>query len=227
MSATRHNRGKLDIVSATVRSAAPPRFEAVALVASLGGLQAVSAVLRRLPATFPAPVVVVQHGRREEDGHRLARLLAGVTPLAVRTARTGTPLGASGVVVVPTGHAAVLGADRTITVTDDDHMRSGNQFLTSLAAVAREAAIGVVLTGMLDDGAEGVRAVKRYGGRVLVQDPATARAAGMPESAMATGCVDFVLPLERIPAALVALTMAPGGADVLRVPTPSWARLQA
>lgn len=80
---------------------------------------------------------------------------------------------------------------------------------------------------MLYDGTRGVRAIKRNGGRVLVQDPSTARAASMPSSAIATGCVDFVLPLARIGPALIALTMAPGGADLLAVPTPSWARLHA
>jgi two-component system chemotaxis response regulator CheB len=195
------------------------------MVASLGGLQAISAVLRELPADFPTPVVVVQHGRPSKDRDRLARLLGGGTSLPVQTARTGLPLGTCGVVVVPTGHSAVLGPDRTFTLTDGDPVRAGSEFLTSLAAVCGEAGIGVVLTGMLDDGAEGVRAVKRRGGRVLVQDPLTAAASGMPASAMATGCVDFVLPLERIPDALVALAMAPGGADLLRVPTASWARL--
>jgi two-component system, chemotaxis family, protein-glutamate methylesterase/glutaminase len=213
-------------VSATVHSI-EPRFEVVALVASLGGLQAVSTILKALPVSFPAPVVVVQHGRRDVDGGRLGRLLANVSPLPVRTATTGSPLGTSGVVVVPTGYAAVLELDRTITLTQQDELRSGNTFLASLGPAVGEAAIGVVLTGMLADGADGVRVVKRHGGRVLVQDPTTARAAGMPANAMATGCVDFVLPLERIPAALVALTMAPGGAEVLRVPIAPWARLHA
>ncbi|MBP2337587.1 two-component system chemotaxis response regulator CheB [Saccharothrix coeruleofusca] len=214
-------------MSATAHGPVPPGFQAVAMIASLGGLHAVSEVLRGLPADFPAPVVVVQHGRREADGDRLGRLLARVTPLPVRTARTGDPLGASGVVVVPTGHCAVLGPDRTITLAEGPALRSGDQFLTSLAATLGQAVIGVVLTGMLDDGARGVREVKRGGGRVLVQDPTTARAPGMPASAMATGCVDFVLPLNRIAAALVALTMAPGGADLLRVPIAPWARLHA
>ena len=79
---------------------------------------------------------------------------------------------------------------------------------------------------MLRDGAQGVRAIKRHGGRVLVQDSATARASGMPSSATATGCVDLVLPLYRIAPALIALTMAPA-ADLLIVPTPPWADLSA
>jgi two-component system chemotaxis response regulator CheB len=69
--------------------------------------------------------------------------------------------------------------------------------------------------------------VKRHGGRVLAQDPATARAASMPSSAIATGCVDFVLPPHRLAAALTALTMAPGGASLLAVPVPHWACLDA
>jgi hypothetical protein len=68
-----------------------------------------------------------------------------------------------------------------------------------------------VLTGLLRDGAQRIRAIKRRGGRVLVQDPTAARAAGMPSAIIATGCVDFVLPLDRIAPALVALTIAPGG----------------
>ena len=87
--------------------------------------------------------------------------------------------------------------------------------------------IGVVLTGMLRDGTTGVRAVKRHGGRVLAQDLATARAGSMPSSAIATGCVDFVLPLHRIATALVALTMAPGAAELFTVPIPPWASLHA
>ena len=58
--------------------------------------------------------------------------------------------------------------------------------------------VAIILTGMQTDGAQGVRDVKRRGGRVLVQDPATARASGMPSAALATGCVDFVLPAARI-----------------------------
>jgi two-component system, chemotaxis family, protein-glutamate methylesterase/glutaminase len=71
------------------------------------------------------------------------------------------------------------------------------------------------------------RVVKQHGGRVLVQDPAAARAASMPSHAISTGCVDFVLPLERIASALVTLTMAPGGAELLSVPVAPWAQLPA
>lgn len=202
-----------------------PRFDAVALVASLGGIEAVQEVLSALSADFPAPVVVVQHGRPSaDDPGRLGRVLRRRSALTVRVAADGLGL-QPGVTVVPTGRTATLDAEGRFTLGDGPPVQGGDVLLRSLAGTLGAGVIGVVLTGMLHDGAHGVRAVKRAGGRVLVQDPGTARAAGMPSSAIATGCVDFVLPLDRIGPALIALVMAPGGADLLRVPTPPWAQL--
>jgi two-component system chemotaxis response regulator CheB len=87
--------------------------------------------------------------------------------------------------------------------------------------------IAVVLTGRLRDGSRGIRAVKAQGGRVLIQDPSTAVAPDMPTAALATGCCDFALPPDKIGDALTALVMAPGAADVFRVPLPPWAVGQA
>jgi two-component system chemotaxis response regulator CheB len=81
----------------------------------------------------------------------------------------------------------------------------------------------VILTGRLDDGAVGVQALKCHGGRAIVQDPATAQAPGMPSAALATGCVDLVMPLACLAPTLIALTMAPGAADLFRVPPSPWA----
>jgi two-component system chemotaxis response regulator CheB len=96
----------------------------------------------------------------------------------------------------------------------------------SAAAAFGSGTIGVVLTGRLRDGSQGVRAVKAHGGRVLVQDPATAVAPDMPTAALATGCCDFALPPDKIADALTALVMAPGAADVFWVPLPPWAAAQ-
>jgi two-component system, chemotaxis family, protein-glutamate methylesterase/glutaminase len=200
----------------------------VTLLASLGGLAAFTAVLRALPATFPARVVVVQHGVRDNHPERLAQVLAPATTLPVRTARDRTRLEPGpGVTVIPSGWSATLDPDRTFALTEIEPSRAGDILLAGLAPVLGPAAIAVVLSGRLSDGARGVRAIKRHGGRVLVQDPATARADGMPSHAIATGCVDFVLPLDRIAQALVTLAMAPGGAALFSVPTPAWARLHA
>jgi two-component system, chemotaxis family, protein-glutamate methylesterase/glutaminase len=204
------------------------RFEVVTMVASLGGLAAVTEVLRALPADFPPRVLITQHGRSEPGPNRLARLLASVTALPVDTATTGSELAdGPGVTVIPNGHCATVDEARSVSLSQVEPRHCGDVLLASLAPVLGPAAIAVVLTGMLDDGARGVRAIKRHGGRVFVQDPATAQAPGMPSAALATGCVDFALPLHRIAQALVSLTMAPGGAELLTVPTPAWARLHA
>jgi two-component system chemotaxis response regulator CheB len=214
-------------VSSTGRDT-PQRFDAVAVAASLGGLAALSTLLQGLPAGFPTPVLVVQHGRRGPDGDRLAALLRRVSALPVRTAEPGpaAPIG-PGVTVVPGGYHGVVDEAGRLGLIEEPAQRGGDALLSSAARTFGRGTIAVVLTGMLDDGAAGVRMVKRHGGRVLVQDPATARAASMPSHAIGTGCVDFVLPLERIPAALVALTMAPGGAELLSVPVAPWAQLPA
>lgn len=202
-------------------------FEAVVLVASLGGIGALTTVLGSLPSAFPVPVAVVQHGRLNFDGELLGHLLARRTALPLRTAAPGMAFHQAGVTVVPTGWDATLDTAGRYVLTSSDGAHGGDGLLAAVAGLAGPAAIGVVLTGLQRDGARGVQEVKRRGGRVLVEDPATARGKGMPSAAIATGCVDFVLPLDRIGPALVALAMAPGGAALLTVPTPSWARLPA
>jgi two-component system chemotaxis response regulator CheB len=199
----------------------------VVLVASLGGLHALSTVLSGLPAEFAASVLIVQHGRRDDDSLRLPTLLGMRTALPVRRAEPGGSARARGVTVIPGGYDATVTESERLELTAVDGITGGDALLGSAAAAFGSATVGVVLTGMLRDGASGVRAVKRRGGRVLAQEPETARAASMPASAVATGCVDFVLPLERIAPALTALTMAPGGAELLAVPTPPWASLHA
>jgi two-component system chemotaxis response regulator CheB len=213
-------------MAAVLESEPSGGFALVVIVASFGGIQALSTVLAGLPENFPVPVAVVQHGSIAADPTRLERVLQHHTPVAVCTARTGQHPGA-GITVVPCGHAATIDESGAFTVTEAVDLRTGDGLLATAAPRFGRALIAVVLTGRLRDGTEGARAVKRHGGRVLVEDPATATCREMPANAMATGCVDFVLALDHIAPALVALTMAPGGADLLRVPTPAWAQLSA
>jgi two-component system chemotaxis response regulator CheB len=195
----------------------------VGVIASLGGLQALSAVVSALPAALPVPVFVLQHGR-PNGGHRLAELLGHRAQLPVAVAVHGRPVPGIGIVVVPSGHRFEI-RDRRMYLTAGSGAGGGDALFTSIAAGAGRGAIGVVLTGLQSDGAAGVRAIKTAGGRVLVQDPTTARGPGMPLSALATGCVDHVLPLTHIAPAVTALTMTVGAADLLAVPTPAWAML--
>lgn len=195
------------------------------IVSSLGGLDSAAEVLRHLPDDFPIPVVFFQHGSRRAGSDAPALLLQRCTELPVRTAETGQQVRGAGVTVIPRGWTARIAPDYRLELEPADFGGGGDTLLRSAAAAAGPALIGVVLTGMLDDGAAGVREVKRRGGRVLAEDPRTARAPGMPTNAIATGCVDFALPNSKLAAGVVALALAPGGAQMFAVPTPAWATL--
>jgi two-component system, chemotaxis family, protein-glutamate methylesterase/glutaminase len=216
-------------MSATGHTTSPDGFQFVVVVASLGGLPVLTTLLNGLPGTFPVPVLVISH-RPHRDQDTLARVLQKGTSLPVRSGTPGLSAWGPGITVIPGGTSATLTRGRQLALHPATSRRDvgGDVLLASVAEAARPGhAIAVVLSGRLHDGTEGIRPVKRFGGRVLAQDPATARAASMPSSAIATGCVDFVLPPHRLAAALIALTMAPGGASLLAVPTPHWAGLSA
>jgi two-component system, chemotaxis family, protein-glutamate methylesterase/glutaminase len=220
MSASRHS-------ASSGHGASPAGFQFVVVVASVGGLPVLNTLVSGLPSTFPVPLLVVWHRpHREQD--MLAALLQRHASLPVRTGTPGLAMGGPGITVIPGGTSATLTGGRQLALdpATGRHRAAGDALLASAAEAARPGhAIGVIVSGALHDGAEGIRSIKRFGGRVLAQDPATAHTASMPSSAIATGCVDFVLPPHRLPTALIALAMAPGGASLLAVPAPHWAAL--
>jgi len=193
--------------------AARPRH-AVALAASAGGLAALSKVLSALPRDFAAPLLVVLH---VDPRHRswLAEILERQVTLEVGQAKGGERLEAGRIYVAPPDHHLLVGGDGLLGlsgVARVQHVRpSADLLFASLAEAWGSGAIAVVLTGTGRDGADGVIAVKRHGGRVIVQDEASSEFFGMPEAAARTGAADRVLPLDEIAPALVSMTQ--GGKD--------------
>ena len=176
MSGTRHNNYP-DVVSATRHSSAVADFGFVVIVASLGGIDAVSTVVSGLPADYPVPVLIALHrGLTRTGTDPLPAILAQRTQLAVRPAHHMMDLHRPGIVVIPRGATAVVdsAARLYLTASPVDIHHFGDQVLSSAARVA--PTIAVVLTGMLSDGADGCREVNHRGGRVLVEDPATCSA---------------------------------------------------
>lgn len=205
---------------APLAPAAP--FDVVAIAASFGGMQALQAILAQLPRAFPAAVLIQTH-LPPDSPSILAEILQRATALPVGWARHLDVLRPGAVVVAPPGqHVAVL-PDGTQLLTSWKAPGRGKPradgLFTTLAASFGPRAIGVVLTGYLDDGARGARAIRLGGGRVLAQDPATAACGDMPRAAIATGCVDYVLSLEAIHAALISLTMVAGASHFFAVPS--------
>ena len=198
------------------------RLRVVVLAASSGGVRALGAVVGGLPADFPVPVLVVQH-RGPGIPDMLGDILRARGRLPVHTATAG-PL-RPGVTVLPARITADVDRDGGLALRPASTLGGADHLFTSAATAYGAGVLAVVLTGRLIDGAEGVRAVRRAGGRVLVQHPDDAEAPGMPSAALATGCVEHALPLPLIAPAMVAYAMAPGGADLLAVPVPPWASL--
>jgi len=188
-------------------TAAPTTYAPIALAASAGGLDALTAVLGTLPADLPAPVIVLEHLQPDHSSY-LAEILSRRTALRVKEAEDGDEL-EPGVVYVapPNAHTTVqegrIALDRTPPVR---YVRpSADRLFESLAWEYRERAIVVVLTGTGSDGAAGALAVHDAGGTVYAQQAATAAFPGMPAAVVESGAVDAVFPLEELGAALAAL----------------------
>jgi two-component system chemotaxis response regulator CheB len=192
-----------------------PQFDVVAVGASAGGVEALHAVVSALPADFPVPVLVVQH---MDPRHKsmLAGLLARRCKLRVKQAVNDERIEFGTIYIAqPAMHLIVRGDRLALTDTKLVHFSrpSIDLLLESVADTYGDRAIGVILSGSGVDGAAGIRAIKNKGGTTLIQDPASAAHAGMPQAARATGCVDITLPLEEIGPALVNLVAPDSGDD--------------
>ncbi|MGW8380469.1 chemotaxis protein CheB [Streptomyces sp. ODS28] len=180
---------------------AADRFDVLAVASSAGGIHGLSVLLGSLEPEFGVPVLVVQH---LDPRHRtvIAEILARRTRLPVKLAEQGDVAQPGAVYVAPPDRHLLVGADGTLSLSDSELVHflrpSADLLFESVAGAYGARAIGCVLTGTGSDGAMGVEAIKSRGGTVIVQDPETAEFRGMPDSAVGTGSVDFVLPLEEI-----------------------------
>jgi two-component system chemotaxis response regulator CheB len=180
-------------------------FHVVGIAASAGGLTALGTLLGGFEADFPAAVLVVQHLDRRHPSV-MADILGRRTSLPVKQAANGDAIVAGRVLVAPPDNHLLANADETVSLTHSELVHfvrpSADLLFESLAAAFQTRGIAVVLTGSGVDGSMGVQAVKKMGGTVIAQDEATAQFFAMPAAAIATGDVDYVLPLDDIAAAV-------------------------
>lgn len=178
----------------------------VALGASAGGLDALDRFFSSLPPLSQAAFIVIQH-LAPEHKTMMDRLLARHTVMPVEVATHDMPLAGGHVYVIPPGSTMTLAGGHLrlaprpssgVTLPIDD-------FFDSLAREAASRAVGIVLSGTGSDGSRGVQSLDEAGAWVLAQDPDTARFDGMPRSAIATGCVDQVLPPEALATQVASL----------------------
>ena len=175
----------------------------VGIGGSAGGLNAYKAFLDALPSTTGMAFVIVSHILPSADS-RLAEILSRHTKMKVMVASSAMPIRKNHVYISPPDSDLLLDGDSFKVVSPRTTRKQIDVFLTSLAEVVGTRAVGIILSGYLDDGTEGCRQIKENGGTTFAQDM-SAEVHGMPLNAQASGCVDFVLPAGEIPAALQRL----------------------
>jgi two-component system chemotaxis response regulator CheB len=162
------------------------RREVAVIGASAGGVEALTTLVRGIPPDVPLSLAIVLHMPTTAES-RLAEILARVGPLPASRAEHGAKLEQGTIVVAPPGRHLVISNDRTYLL---DGPRE-NGFRPAIDPLFRSAArslgpraIGVILSGTMDDGAAGLVAIQAFGGATVVQDPDDALASGMPKAAL-------------------------------------------
>ncbi|UOG73327.1 chemotaxis protein CheB [Hymenobacter tibetensis] len=188
----------------------------VVIGTSAGGVTALLALAKTLPADFPAPIFVVLHVAPDSPSI-MPELLNSVSALEAKHPQNGETVRAGVIYLAPPDHHLLLEDDRVLVARGPKE----NRFRPSIDALFRSAAytygprvLGVVLTGYLDDGTSGLWSVQRMGGLAIVQDPQDAEQPAMPTNALAFVTADHLVPLSRLGSLLVRLTQEPTPAKI-------------
>jgi two-component system chemotaxis response regulator CheB len=187
--------------------------DVVVVGASAGGVEALTAFARALPADFAAPVVVVLHVPATGTSV-LPEILSRAGALPARHAVDGEPLERGHIYVAPPNFHVLI-ADRKVELNrgprENGHRPAIDALFRSAAGAYDGRTAGVVLSGALDDGTAGLYVIKSHGGATLVQDPGEALYTSMPASAIRYVKPDYVLPTRELVDVLVRLTATSGG----------------
>ncbi len=181
----------------------------VAIGCSTGGPYALNEILQNLPANFPAPIFVVQH-MPEKFTEKLAQLLNNRVALHVVEAREGMGIQKEMVYIAPGAYNMKVQADRKIFLIQGEKNASipcpsVDILMQSIAKIYGKHSIGVILTGMGNDGVVGMNAIKDHHGATIAQDEETSLVFGMPKMAIESGCVDSIVPLKKVADELMQL----------------------
>ncbi len=212
---TESNQKKSNVERQDLDRATSPLIEAsfpvVGVAASAGGLEAFTQLLSHLPADTGMAFVLIQHLSPDHES-LLTEILARATTMVVKKVENGMKVEPNQVYVIPPNTKMILLAG-LLELSPREKVfgkyMPGDAFFASLAADRGHKAIAVVLSGGDGDGSLGIRAIKEAGGVTFAQGENTAKFDSMPNSAIATGDVDFVLPPDKIAEELVNLSQNP------------------
>jgi two-component system chemotaxis response regulator CheB len=176
---------------------------------SAGGLEALDALIGQLPTDLPASIFIVQHMAPENTGEALMHRLSRHRAFHCKLAEDGESFKPGRIYIAPPDNHLLVKENKVLVTKGarENRNRPGIDPLFRSAAVTHTSrVIGVVLTGMLDDGTAGLIAIKKCGGVTIVQDPKDAAYPGMPESALNNLKVDYSVPISEMGRLLETLT---------------------
>ena len=183
-------------------------FLAVVIGCSAGGVSALCQILQDIPRDFPLPIIIVSH-QFPHSGSLLSSVLDHNSPLTVLDAEEKILPKKHHAYTAPPNYHLLIDDDGTFALNIDPKVCFSRPSLDvtfeTAAEYYRDNLVSVILTGANSDGTQGAKKVKQAGGLVIVQSPETAEARSMPESVIAEGCADYVVPLQDISAKLLEL----------------------
>lgn len=182
----------------------------VAIGTSTGGPRALQEILTKIPADFPAGILIVQH-MPPDFTKSLAERLNSLSALEIKEAEDGDVIRPGLVLIAPGDYhmraARMPNQQVQVKISQEaaigSHRPAVDPMFLSVAEIYKEHAVGVILTGMGHDGTIGMKAIKEHGGYTIAEDQTTAVVYGMPRSAKESGAVDKVVPLPSVASTII------------------------
>jgi len=176
-------------------------FKIIVIGVSAGGTDALCEILTTLPASFPLPIVIVQHLHPEQNGYMLEHLKQ-IWQINVEEAIDKSAIKKGNIYFAPPNYHLLIEDENTFALSVDEKVcyarPSVDVLFKSAADVYGESILAIILTGANSDGTEGIKYIKKKGGMAIAQDPKDAYSSLMPQSAIDTGKIDKVLTLSKI-----------------------------
>lgn len=192
-----------------VKRSTRPKRDVVVIGVSTGGPPAVQKILSAFPADFPAGIVIAQHMPKAFTGP-FAKRLDGVSKISVKEAETGDRLMPGRAFVAPGGSHLIINQkvsriDLSVTTEPADalYKPSANVLVTSVAEAVGRRSLGVILTGMGNDGRDGIKVLKSKGGRAIAQSDSTCVVYGMPKAIVDDGLADEIVDIDDMAEAIM------------------------
>ncbi len=182
--------------------------EIIAIASSTGGPSALLKILKLLPKNLSVPVVIVQH-ICEGFGQGFVDWLNKECAVTVKTAERGELLQPGTVYVAPDGYHTLIDPGKVVRLSKSMPVSGlrpcATLMMESVARIFKGGSMGIILTGMGRDGADGIKAIKEQGGLTIAQSPETCVVFGMPKEAIELGVVDKVVPIEKIAGEIISV----------------------